>query len=150
MGQKHPCRDIQDTFFVEDPKYAKKIEDHEYFERVKSVHEKGDGVSIGLRYNFDEEVSLTNIMRTHTTAVSSRYLKKLAEDYKRTGVLKPSRYFSIDRVYRNETLDATHLAEFFQIEGLVIDKGISLDDLMSFIKELFARIGLTEIEFKPA
>ncbi|KAH0792185.1 phenylalanine--tRNA ligase alpha subunit [Histomonas meleagridis] len=150
QGQQHPCRDIQDTFFISDPKYAKKISDHEYFERVKNVHEKGDGVSIGLRYKFDEEVPLTNIMRTHTTAVSSRYLKKLADEYKKTGVLKPSRYFSIDRVYRNETLDATHLAEFFQIEGLVIKKGASLADLMSLIKEFFSRIGLTEIEFKPA
>jgi O-phosphoseryl-tRNA(Cys) synthetase len=31
----------------------------------------------------------------------------------------PQKYFSIDRVFRNETLDATHLAEFHQIEGLL-------------------------------
>ncbi len=31
---------------------------------------------------------------------------------------KPSKYFSIDRVFRNEAIDRTHLAEFHQIEGL--------------------------------
>ena len=36
------------------------------------------------------------------------------------------KYFSIDRVFRNETLDATHLAEFHQIEGVVADRNIGL------------------------
>lgn len=62
-------------------------------------------------------------MRTHTTAVSSRMLYKLAQG---TGGFRPAKYFSIDRVFRNETLDATHLAEFHQIEGLVADYVILL------------------------
>ena len=32
---------------------------------------------------------------------------------------KPAKYFSIDRVFRNEAIDRTHLAEFHQIEGLI-------------------------------
>ena len=150
QGQQHPCRDMHDTFFIKNPELAHKIEDQEYFYRVKEFHEKGGMGSIGLRYDFNEKVPLMNIMRTHTTAVSSRYLKHLADEYKRTGILTPHKYFSIDRVYRNETLDATHLAEFFQVEGFVIDKNLSLADLMSYIKQFFSRIGLTEIEFKPA
>ena len=55
---------------------------------------------------------MKNILRTHTTSVSSRYLKKIADDYKQTGIFKPVKLFSIDRVFRNETLDSTHLAEF--------------------------------------
>jgi phenylalanyl-tRNA synthetase alpha chain len=47
-------------------------------------------------------------MRTHTTAVSARLLSQLA----RGGEFKPTKLFSIDRVFRNENLDATHLAEF--------------------------------------
>jgi phenylalanyl-tRNA synthetase alpha chain len=39
-------------------------------------------------------------------------LYKLAIESKKTGEFKPMKYFSIDRVFRNETLDATHLAEF--------------------------------------
>ena len=50
---------------------------------------------------------------------------------------KPIKYFSIDRVFRNETLDATHLAEFHQCEGMVIDRGIGLSHLMGIINEFF-------------
>ena len=38
---------------------------------------------------------------------------------------KPVKLFSIDRVFRNENLDATHLADFHQIEGVVADRGMS-------------------------
>lgn len=44
------------------------------------------------------------------------------EEYRTTGIFRPKKYFSIDRVFRNETLDATHLAEFHQIEGFVADR----------------------------
>ena len=44
-------------------------------------------------------------------------LYRLAEEQKKTGVFKPAKYFSIDRVFRNEAIDRTHLAEFHQIEG---------------------------------
>ena len=43
---------------------------------------------------------------------------------------KPVKYFSIDRVFRNESLDATHLAEFHQIEGVIADYGLTLGDLI--------------------
>jgi phenylalanyl-tRNA synthetase alpha chain len=43
---------------------------------------------------------------------------------------KPSKYFSIDRVFRNETLDATHLAEFHQVEGVIADYNLTLGDLI--------------------
>ena len=150
QGQQHPCRDIQDTFFLENPCNGKKPSDEAYFDRVKEMHEKGGHDSIGLRYPFSDEIPLQNIMRTHTTAVSSRYLKKIADHYKETGEIHPQSYFSIDRVYRNETLDATHLAEFFQVEGFMLGKGLSLGDLMNVTREFFSRIGLTGIYFKPA
>ena len=53
-----------------------------------------------------------NLLRTHTTAVSTRMLYRLASEG-----FKPAKYFSIDRVFRNEAIDRTHLAEFFQLEG---------------------------------
>jgi phenylalanyl-tRNA synthetase alpha subunit len=56
-----------------------------------------------------------NLLRTHTTAVSSRMLYRLAQTQK--DGFKPAKYFSIDRVFRNEAIDRTHLAEFHQIEG---------------------------------
>lgn len=63
---------------------------------------------------------------------------------------KPVKLFSIDRVYRNETLDATHLAEFHQVEGVVADRGITLGNLLGTIKEFFRRLGMEQIRFKPA
>ena len=62
---------------------------------------------------------------------------------------KPVKYFSIDRVFRNETLDATHLAEFHQCEGLVADRGLGLSHLMGLIKSFFEVIGIKNLKFKP-
>jgi phenylalanyl-tRNA synthetase alpha subunit len=48
---------------------------------------------------------------------------------------RPAKLFSIDRVFRNETLDATHLAEFHQVEGVVADKNLTLADLIGEFSE---------------
>jgi phenylalanyl-tRNA synthetase alpha chain len=91
------------------------------------------------------------------------------------GGFKPAKLFSIDRVFRNESLDATHLAgvtlgrkkksfiwshftflkryllaEFHQVEGVVADYNLSLGDLIGLIQEFFRRIGITRLRFKPA
>lgn len=154
--QQHPARDSHDTFFIKNPE--KTTYDSEkmkkYVETVKQYHEKGfkdgDEESYGWQYKWCIEESKKNILRTHTTSVSSRYLKQIADDYKKTGKFTPKKYFSIDRVFRNETLDATHLAEFHQVEGLIIDKNLGLPQLKSFIKDFFNKIGLTDTKFKPA
>lgn len=62
----------------------------------------------------------------------------------------PAKYFSIDRVFRNETLDATHLAEFHQIEGVIADHGLTLGHLMGVLREFFTKLGITQLRFKPA
>jgi len=153
--QQHPARDAHDTFFLSDPICAQ-INDRDYFERVKTVHEKGGYGSLGYQYQWEESEAKTTILRTHTTAVSSRVLHKLASDYLNecksgTNVeFKPRKYFSIDRVFRNETLDATHLAEFHQIEGLVAGRGLSLADLKGVIGEFFRKLGMKKLRFKPA
>jgi len=53
-------------------------------------------------------------------------------------------------VFRNETLDATHLAEFHQVEGVVVDRGMSLSNLLGVMAEFFEKIGLTDLKYKPA
>lgn len=42
------------------------------------------------------------------------------------GEFKPKKYFSIDRVFRNEAMDATHLCEFHQVIDVGSTSGISL------------------------
>eukprot|EP00467_Chlorarachnion_reptans_P008288 CAMPEP_0114506606 /NCGR_PEP_ID=MMETSP0109-20121206/11516_1 /TAXON_ID=29199 /ORGANISM="Chlorarachnion reptans, Strain CCCM449" /LENGTH=470 /DNA_ID=CAMNT_0001685203 /DNA_START=344 /DNA_END=1753 /DNA_ORIENTATION=- len=143
--QQHPARDAHDTFFLNQPKKCLKLID-DYVKRVKDMHEKGGHGSIGYRYDWSLEESKKNILRTHTTAVSSRMLYKLAQEKP----FKPQKYFSIDRVFRNESLDSTHLAEFHQVEGLVADRGLSLSNLIGTIKTFFTRIGVDDVKFKPA
>jgi len=64
-------------------------------------------------------------------------LYKLAKQEK----FVPTKYFSIDRVFRNEALDATHLAEFHQIEGLIADYDLSLGDLIGILEIFFKKLG---------
>jgi len=144
--QQHPARDAHDTFFLAEPQYCVSLPEQDYVDRVKKMHEEGGEGSIGWRYKFSDEEMRKNILRTHTTAVSSRMLYRLAQ----VKPFKPMKYFSIDKVFRNETTDSTHLAEFYQIEGFVADHNITLTNLMGAIKEFFARIGIHELRFKPA
>ena len=86
-------------------------------------------------------------LRTHTTAVSTKELFKAAKDPEG---FKPMKCFSIDRVFRNETMDATHLAEFHQVELFVADRNLNLGHLIGMIYDFFAKIGITDLRFKPA
>ncbi|CAN9505961.1 unnamed protein product [Ophioblennius macclurei] len=143
--QQHPARDQHDTFFLSDPALARDFP-QEYLERVRRIHSEGGYGSQGYKYDWKLEEAQKNILRTHTTAVSARMLYKLAQQDQFT----PVKYFSIDRVFRNETLDATHLAEFHQIEGVVADRGLTLGDLMGVLHQFFTKLGITKLRFKPA
>ncbi|XP_041357913.1 phenylalanine--tRNA ligase alpha subunit A-like [Gigantopelta aegis] len=143
--QQHPARDAHDTFFLSDPASAHAFP-MDYLEKVKKMHSEGGHGSQGYNYDWKMEEAEKNILRTHTTAVSARMLYKLAQEKE----FRPVKYFSIDRVFRNENLDATHLAEFHQIEGLIADRLLTLGDLMGVIKEFFKKLGIFKLRFKPA
>ncbi|XP_053394586.1 phenylalanine--tRNA ligase alpha subunit-like [Mercenaria mercenaria] len=143
--QQHPARDAHDTFFISDPASAHTFP-MDYLERVKKVHSVGGYGSQGYKYDWSIDEAKKNILRTHTTAVTSRMLYKVAQQPE----FKPVKYFSIDRVFRNENLDNTHLAEFHQIEGVVADYGLTLGDLIGVINEFFKKLGITKLRFKPA
>jgi len=170
VPQQHPARDLQDTFYISDPPYADKpradpttsehlpngtpallsqrkgrnLDYEEYWNNVKQVHQSGKYGSIGYRYPFKEDESLRLVLRTHTTAISTYILHKLAANP------RPARYFSIDRVFRNESVDATHLAEFHQVEGVIADFGLTLGGLIGFMEGFFAKMGIHKLRFKPA
>lgn len=143
--QQHPARDAHDTFFLKDPATTETFPE-DYLKRVKDVHENGGYGSRGYDYEWNINEAKKNILRTHTTAHSSQYLYKMAQE----PVFRPRKYFSIDRVFRNETLDATHLAEFHQVEGLIIDKNIGLANLLGMFELFFKKIGIDKLKFKPA
>ena len=170
MPQQHPARDQQDTFFISDPPSADKpradpeeaqhlpngtasepaqaetprLDYEQYWRDVREVHENGKYGSIGYRYPYNEDESLRLVLRTHTTAISTYMLHKLAANP------RPARYFSIDRVFRNESVDATHLAEFHQVEGVIADYGLTLGGLIGFMEVFFAKMGIRNLRFKPA
>ncbi|MCL4139414.1 UNVERIFIED_CONTAM: hypothetical protein GTU68_031490 [Idotea baltica] len=141
--QQHPARDAQDTFYISNPEKTISVP-LDYLERVKMVHSEGGFGSTGYRSPWSFEESQKNLLRTHTTAVSARLLYKLAQEG-----FKPVKYFSIDKVYRNETLDATHLAEFHQVEGVIADHNLSMKHLMGMFTAFFRKIGIPKIRFKP-
>ena len=93
-------------------------------------------------YKWDANVARQTILRTHTTATTIRYLAEHPEP--------PVKVFSVDRVYRNEKLDYKHLAEFFQIEGIIVDENVTLRDLMGTLTEFYKRLGFEKVQFWPS
>ena len=105
---------MHDTFFLTTPASTLRLPEP-YVARVQSMHEVGGHGSEGYKYSWKRAEADKNLLRTHTTAVSARMLYALANQ---PGGFKPAKYFSIDRVFRNESLDATHLAEFHQVRTI--------------------------------
>ncbi|KAJ9451365.1 Phenylalanine--tRNA ligase alpha subunit [Diplonema papillatum] len=149
VPQQHPARDSQDTFFVSNPP---KTVDHpaDYLDLIHKVHTAGDFGSTGYRSAWSKDETERNVLRTHTTAISAYTLHQIGQEYKKTGVLRTGAYFSIDRVFRNEQTDKKHLCEFHQMEGFVLDYGLSLSNMMSLLKAFFERVGLGNLKFKAA
>ncbi len=131
--QDHPARELADTFYLEG---KDELPDEKLVGRVKEAHEKG------WRYGWDPEIARRLVLRTHTTAVSARYVQKSGG--------KPSKYFCIGRVYRNEQTDFKHLAEFFQIEGIVVWEKATFCDLMGLLREFYRKLGFEKIRFRPS
>jgi phenylalanyl-tRNA synthetase alpha chain len=126
VPQQHPARETQDTFYLSDPQFSLPPE-KSYYDRVATVHADGGYDSLGYRAPWSDEDSRKLVLRTHTTARSAFLLRSIASHPEG---FKPSKLFSIDRVFRNEATDNTHLAEFHQVEGVVADYDLTLPDLM--------------------
>ncbi len=143
ISQDHPMREMQDTFYL--PLKGKLPKSKAFLEKIRKVHQSGGKTtSTGHQYTWDEEMAKELVLRTHTTSVTFRTFHNLSKEEK-----KNSKYFCIGKVFRNESLDATHLAEFYQAEGFVIGKNIGLSDLIGFIKEFLKKLGITRIKLKP-
>lgn len=144
IPQDHPARDEQDTFYLEGKGSVPK----EVMTKVCDMHERGLKRTHTQIGEWSEEITCRRLLRTHSTATTFRTLydlgKKLANGENITG-----KYFYCANVFRNEAIDATHLAEFYQAEGFIIGDDLSLADLMGFIKEYYAKLGIDKIKFKP-
>ena len=140
--QDHPARDVVDTFYLANPKKGK-LPKKTVVDAVAKTHENGwiTG-SRGWEYKWSKEEAKRLVLRTHTTATTIRYLAEHKEP--------PVKVFSVDRVYRNEKLDYKHLAEFHQIEGIIMDRKVTLQDLMGTLTEFYHKLGLEKVQFWPS
>ncbi|MEF8819714.1 MAG: phenylalanine--tRNA ligase subunit alpha [Haloferacaceae archaeon] len=144
MPQDHPARTHWDQFALDVPPMADLPAD--LVERVAAAHREGVGPDgDGYHSPWTEDVAREVDLRGHTTSLSMRHLSGHA-----VGELEPpQRFFSVEKVYRNDTLDPTHLLEFFQIEGWVMAESLSVRDLMGTFEEFYRQFGIEDLEFKP-
>jgi phenylalanyl-tRNA synthetase alpha chain len=143
--QDHPAREMHDTFYLKNPSVAK-LPPPEKVDAIRQVHENGgNSGSLGWRYNWSEDIAKKMLLRTHTTATTLRRLSMGLEE----GTPLPQKYFCIDRVFRNEKVDWKHLAEFQQIEGIVIGEKMTLSDLIGQIVEFYKRMGFNKVMTVP-
>ncbi len=141
MPQFHAARDIHDVYRIKNPTHAKAIEEP-YLSNVKAVHENGgNSGSRGWNYQFDNEFTRRLILRSQGTVLSAHQLHKAKI---------PGKYFGIARCFRYDKVDATHLSDFYQTEGIVLGNDVNLRTLLGFL-EMFAKeiAGATEVKYVP-
>lgn len=141
MPQFHAARDIHDVYRIKNPTHAKKIEEP-WLSNVASAHRNGgDTGSRGWSYEFDNEFTRRLVLRSQGTVLSAHQLHE-AEI--------PGKYFGIVRCFRYDKVDATHLSDFYQTEGIVLGDDVNLRTLLGFL-EMFAKeiAGATEVKYVP-
>jgi phenylalanyl-tRNA synthetase alpha chain len=144
VPQDHPAREASDIYYIKDPQCGDISQHAKALEHVKETHENGWKTgSTGWGYKYSLEAAQRLLLRGHGTCLSARTLE--AGNFE-----VPSKHFSIARVYRPEITDRTHLSEFNQVEGIVIDKNLNLRDLLGVLGKFAKEIaGADKIRFKP-
>lgn len=119
----HPARDMQDTFWLKQPTDA--------------------GCSPDLASQDLGPKNKKELLRTHTSPVQIRYL----ENHK-----PPCAIIVPGKVYRNEATDATHEAQFYQVEGLLVKEKVSMAELKGTLLHLFRGFfgDGVEVIFRPS
>src|SRR5437773_7259609 len=110
--------------------------------KVAEAHENG-GVtgSTGWRYKWDRKEAERAVLRSHTTPVTLKWLMEHPKP--------PQKAFIIGRNFRPDATDWKHLPEFHQIEGVVMEQGANLAQLIGTIEAFYQRLGFTRVKFRP-
>ncbi len=141
IPQSHPARTMQDTFYLSQPE-EKEVEE-EFLELWSKVHEHGhDTGSRGWGGSFDKDEAKRALLRTHTTVNTVKHIAMNPDS--------PSRVFGIGRVFRQETIDRTHMPEFHQIEGIIHEPEASFPMLITTLKKFYAKMGYPDVRVRPA
>lgn len=141
MPQFHSARDIHDVYQIKDPTHAKEIE-QPYLDQVASAHENGWNTgSRGWQYDFDRDFTRRLILRSQGTVLSAKQLPKAAI---------PGKYFGIVRCFRYDQVDATHLSDFYQTEGIVLGEEVNLRTLLGLLKMFAEEVaGAEDVMYVP-
>ncbi len=144
VPQDHPARDKQDTFFLENPKDME-IEEKDYAKRIKEEHERS------WKYDWDIDKARQSVLRTHTTSVSARFVQEAVAKIvsEESDEALPLKAFSLGRLFRNENIDYRHLADFYQHDGVIIGKDLTMANLFDTLIKIYAKLGI-KIKFKPS
>jgi len=141
MPQFHSARDIHDVYYIKEPRHCKEIEEP-WLDRVAQTHE--DGWKTGSRgwdYKFDHEFTRRQVLRSQGTVLSAHQLTKAKT---------PGKYFGVARCFRYDEVDATHGADFYQTEGIVVGKEVNLKNLLGLLKMFAEEIaGASEVKYVP-
>ncbi len=126
VPRDHPSRDMQDTFWID----KKTIERNELSPSEQRVVDKG--------------LPLGYVLRTHTSGVQVRTMEKWIKE----GREFPLAVVVPGKVFRNEATDARHEAQFYQIEGLLIGKDITIAHLRGTLEYFFSKLFNRQIEIR--
>ncbi|MEW5897156.1 MAG: phenylalanine--tRNA ligase subunit alpha [Nanoarchaeota archaeon] len=144
-AQDHPVREMQDTFYLGGQVENGRLPGQKLVNEVKAAHENGGKTgSKGWKYKWNEEEAKRNVLRTHTTVLSAKTLAKLKNKE------LPAKFFALGKCFRNEALDWSHLFEFNQTEGIVVDRNANFRHLLGYLKEFFSKMGYPQARFRPA
>ncbi|MDR2493663.1 MAG: phenylalanine--tRNA ligase subunit alpha [Spirochaetaceae bacterium] len=141
MPQFHSARDIHDVYHIAEPEYAAAIEEP-WLSQVAATHENGGATgSRGWNYAFDRTFTRRLILRSQGTVMSAKTLPRAAV---------PGKYFGMLRCFRYDRVDATHLSDFYQTEGIVLGEEVNIRTLLGFL-EMFALevAGAKEVKYVP-
>ncbi len=116
VPRDHPSRDMQDTFWIQPQITA---------ERTQTDAEKRAITKYG---------SMGYVLRTHTSGVQIRTIERWIKE----GREFPLAVIIPGKVFRNEATDARHEAQFYQVEGLMVGKDITLANLKGVLEHYFS------------
>lgn len=141
MPQFHSARDIHDVYYLAEPDSAKAIE-QPYLDQVAATHEDGwKSGSRGWGYQFDHDFTRRLILRSQGTVLSAKQLP--------TAKI-PGKYFGIARCFRYDQVDATHGADFYQTEGIMLGNDVNLRTLLGLLKMFAEEVaGAEEVKYVP-
>ena len=132
LVQRH-CENVFRTmgFVIED--YSEIVTDYECFEalNIPKFHPARD---------MQDTYYLENgqLLKSHTSAAQNAIYKKYRNQLINEG--KPIRAIFPGRCFRNESTDACHENTFFQMEGVMVDKNISISNLIFFMKTMLSEV----------